>query len=145
MLSDSKKILENNIKDIVHEDTQRHEKTVDLTLNKVMKIKNRGSLDFGGSEYQPSDTEEIPPKKKTEDDKYGWWRLDEGIYLVEYNEKINRGNVWIQPHSRLIKTGAYTPGRIIEEEGKITGLLIVGDNGVDIKENARIATAYSFE
>lgn len=63
MLTDGKKIID-FVEGILHDDTQVHEKCIDLTVDKVMKVKDKGSLDFGGSEFQPSDTEEITPKKR---------------------------------------------------------------------------------
>lgn len=144
MLTNSEIII-SNIKDIIHEKTQRHENSIDLTVNKIMKLNNRGSLDFGGSEFKPSDVEEIPSEKKSTDDKYGWWNLEEGIYLLEFNEKLVKEHGLLQPLQRLIQTGSYIPTQIIEKEGEIQTILIVGKNGIDIKENARIAGLYQLK
>jgi hypothetical protein len=141
MLKESKEILK-NIKDVVHEKTQVHKKSVDLTVHKVSQIKNRGSLDFGGSEYKKSVLEEIPAEKKSDDDTYGWWKLEQGMYLVEFNEKLIENYAILQSIPRLLQTGSYLPMRIIEENKKIQSILTVGQKGVNIKENARIAALY---
>lgn len=143
-ISKSETVLE-RLEGIIHVPVQKQDKQIDLTLNEIYKISNRGKLDFGGSEFQPSDTEKINPEKKDQDDDYGWWSLDKGIYLIKYNEKITSPPVYIQPHKRLIRTGSYTTNRMINEKGKVIDLIIVGEKGVDIKENARIASAYNIE
>lgn len=144
MLSDSKKILE-KLEGILHEDTQKQEKSIDLTVDKIMKMKGKGSLDFGGSEFKPSNLEEIKPEKKNKEDDYGWWTLDKGQYIIKYNEKITDDWGLIQPHPRLLKTGCSTSTQIIEGKKELFDLLTVGDKGVDIKENARVATLYKIE
>lgn len=143
-ISKSETILE-KIDGILHEPTQKQDKQIDLSVNEIFKVNSRGKLDFGGSEYQPSKTIKINSEKKNEDDDYGWWNLKRGIYLVKYNEKIATSPVFIQPHKRLIKTGSYTTSRIIDEKGEINDLLFVGENGLDIKENARIATVFDIK
>lgn len=141
MLEESKTVL-NNIENVIHEKTQVHKKSIDLTITKVYTIKNRGSLDFGGSEFKKSELKEINPEKKTEDEKYGWWNLNQGTYIVEYNEALIKNSGIVQSIPRLLKTGCFIPMQIIEENDKIKSLLIVGPEGVDIKENARIAGLY---
>lgn len=138
MLSDSKDFL-SDLQNILHKETQLHEKNVDLTISKVFALKNKGKLDFGGSEFNKSDLKEIYPEKKSEEDKYGWWNLNQGVYLVEFNEELKKGFGIVQSINRLIQTGSFIPMRIVEGNNKIKSLLFVGDNGVDIKENARAA------
>jgi hypothetical protein len=144
MVKEGKEILK-NVKNVVHEKTQVHKTSIDLTVHKVYKIKNRGSLDFGGSEFKKSVLEEIPAEKKSDDDKYGWWKLEQGIYMVEFNEKLIENHAILQSIPRLIQTGSYLPMQIIEENNKIQSILTVGPKGVNIKENARIAALYQLK
>lgn len=141
MLEESKTVL-NSIENIIHEKTQVHKQRIDLTINKVYALKNRGSLDFGGSEFKKSELKEINSEKKYEDEKYGWWNLSQGNYIVQFNETLIKNYGIVQSLPRLLKTGCFIPMQIIEENDKIQSVLIVGPEGVNIKENARIAGLY---
>lgn len=141
MLEESKTVL-NSIENIIHEKTQVHKQRIDLTINKVYALKNRGSLDFGGSEFKKSELKEINSEKKYEDEKYGWWNLSQGSYIVQFNETLIKNYGIVQSLPRLLKTGCFIPMQIIEENDKIQSVLIVGPEGVNIKENARIAGLY---
>lgn len=126
----------------VHEETQVHERRVDLTAARIWRLQGRGQLDFGGSEYQPVPAEEISPKKRQPDDDYGWWTLDPGVYRVAFNERLTEGCALLQSLPRLRDAGAFTPARVVEAGKDIAALLVVGDSGVAIKENARLAGLY---
>lgn len=144
MLKESKEILK-NINDVVHEKTQVHKTSIDLTVRRIYQVKNRGRLDFGGSEFKKSEIKEITAEKKSDDDKYGWWKLEQGIYIVEFNEKLIEDYAILQSIPRLLQTGSYLPMQIIEENNKIQSVLTVGPQGVNIKENARIAGLYQLK
>lgn len=111
----------------------------------MYSVKNKGSLDFGGNEFKKSELKEIIAEKNSEDDKYGWWNLKQGMYLVEFNEKLMEKYAILQSIPRLLQTGCYLPMQIIEKNNKIQSLLTVGLQGVNIKENARIATVYQLK
>jgi hypothetical protein len=122
--------------------------SLDLTVRKIFKIDSPGSLDFGGSEYRPSETQLINPKIK-DDPKYGWWTLTKGHYRIEYNETLPCENCLaiVFPHQRLQLAGCSHSPFIIQtsaESKLIQGSLVVGYDGVRIKENARISTAITF-
>lgn len=51
----------------------------------------------------------------------------------------------IQPHSRLLRAGGSVPTRIVENDGPLLDLLTVGKQGIDIKENARVAHLYKLQ
>jgi deoxycytidine triphosphate deaminase len=141
MLSNSKDFL-SNIENVIHEKTQVHKKSIELTVKNIFEIKNAGSLDFGGSEVDEAEFVKISVEKKSEKDKYGWWHLEQGVYLVEFNEKLTRDYGLVQSISRLLLTGCFIPMQIFQKNDRLQNLLVVGDNGVDIKENARIAGFY---
>lgn len=132
------------LEDIVYADKQILDDGIHLTVNKVLNLTKRGDIDFGGSEYKESQTREIPPVKRSPDDKYGWWSLPEGEYLIVYNEKIRdsipqEDIIFLQPALRLVRNGSYHPTLIINNQGSITTTLFVGKKGLKIKENARIS------
>lgn len=122
--------------------------SIDLTVHAILEMKpTLAVLDFGGSEYQGTEREPIPPRL-ADDPKYGWWQLKTGHYFVQYNETPPaKGITIVYPHERLIRAGCYHTPFVIapssSEPTKITleSLLVVGSNGVRIKENARISTA----
>jgi len=144
MLLDNEKIME-NMDNILHKETQRQKNHIDLTVTKIFHVIDRGSLDFGGSEYIESNIEELFAEKKSEDDKYGWWHLDHGTYLIEFNEKLIKEFGIIQSLPRLMKTGCFLPMQIVHPSSKMISLLRVGEHGVDIKENARVAGLFSLQ
>jgi hypothetical protein len=132
------------LKDVIYKDKQVLEDGAHITVKKVFNFRERGNIDFGGGEYKECEIAEINPEERSVDDKYGWWRLEEGEYLIEYNEKLKdsipEGDIIIiQPAKRLIMNGAYHPTLIIGESGCIRTILYVGENGLNIKENARIS------
>lgn len=139
--------LESYWKNLVYIPKQIRDYFLDLTVKKIFSLKTQGSLDFGGSEYQPSEIQSI--KSMIEDDpQYGWWSLLKGCYMVEYNEMLQKkGQAIVYPHHRLLMTGCFHSPFIVKsskEPSPINGMLIVGDNGIRVKENARISTALTF-
>ena len=131
------------VKGLIHEKTQIQEHAVDLTLRSVFKLTERGSLDFGGSEYKPCEGDKIAPQKRKPEDKYGWWELDAGDYVLEYNETIvlseNMMGI-LQPHHRLVMAGAvHNDHLLIYPDHHPAALLHVGPRGLSIKENARVS------
>ncbi|MGB2599421.1 MAG: dCTP deaminase [Candidatus Omnitrophota bacterium] len=134
---------------LISEKHQAHKYSVDLTVSKVLAVNKGGDLDFGGSEEKKALTEELKPEKRTPEDKYGWWTLTAGEYIVRFNEKIkipeNRLCI-LQPLPRTMKAGAihsvqvFLSGENIEEV-----VLLVGKSGLNIKENARISSLMCME
>lgn len=118
---------------------------VDLTVKEIRKVNSGGALDFGGSEFQEASTTLLEPKKESAEEPYGWWKLGQGNYLMRFNEKIdlkNHGVIVIFPHSRLLAAGGSHPPVAQDEPAEdIQVLLTVGDEGLAIKENARVSKA----
>lgn len=142
-------ILEENWENLIYPPKQLVGNTLDLTVKKIYSLKKRGTLDFGGSEYQPADLEPLSPKLE-DDPKYGFWILSTGSYVVEYNENLikNEYLAIVYPHQRLLHTGCFHPSFIVDpsrNSHSIQGLLSVNAQGVRIKENARISTAITFK
>ena len=135
--------IEKNILNLVYKGKQFHGKTLFLTLKEVFRITGKGKVDFGGSEFVEADREIIEPVKKIPEDQYGWWDLDPGTYHVKFNESFEFEKEMlyiITPSKRILSNGAYHPTSVtIESKYSPSALLIVGGNGIAIKENARIS------
>ncbi len=139
-------IFDNFLMESVYQDTQEEKYSVSLTANKIYRFRGRAELDFGGGEYSPAGREEIQPEKRAPEDDYGWWNLEEGAYLLELNEKLCvpiGGVAVLQPHSHLLENGASHPTVMREEtdnQAAVRVPLEVPENGLAIKENARVST-----
>ncbi len=131
------------IKNLVHNDTQTGEDKVYLTVKQIYSLDKKGSLDFGGSELNLAKRKPLLPKKKLTEDKYGWWNLNQGTYLVEFNEQIelrDKEIAILESREELLQNGCFHPLRIITPEEKLSFFpLNVGYQGIDIKQNARIS------
>lgn len=129
---------------IIYEDVQVKEEEIHLTVKSIYKYKDRGELDFGGSEYSDANIIELPTKKRRTSDDYGWWFLDSGEYYLEYNEEITgkpggKSLFIVEPLKRLTRNGASHPIFTVNEKGELFTVLKVGENGINIKENSRIS------
>ncbi len=132
------------ISNIIHEKKQVEDYGVFLTIGKVFQFAGKGEIDFGDSEYKESEIKEVNPVKRNSEDKYGWWNLPHGEYLIEFNEELHKllpaaKLVILQPSERLTLNGAFHTTKVIEKKGKIRLTLYIGKNGINIKENARVS------
>lgn len=132
------------ISNIIYEKKQVEDHSIYLTISKIFRFTGKAELDFGGSEYKESEIQKIEPVKRKEEDKYGWWDLSGGEYLIEFNEELqdvlpSAKLVILQPSERITLNGAFHPTKVIEKKGKIKVTLYIGKNGINIKENARIS------
>jgi deoxycytidine triphosphate deaminase len=132
------------ISNIIHEKKQVEDYGVYLTIGKIFRFTDKAEIDFGGSEYKESELAEITPVKRNGEDKYGWWDLTGGEYLIEFNEELQKllpaaELVILQPSERITANGAFHTTKVLEKKGKIKVTLYVGKNGIKIKENARVS------
>lgn len=118
---------------------------VDLTVAKILKFKEAGSLDFSNKERVIPETREIIPEKKNQEDKYGWWNLSAGIYKVKTNEAVNLPNNLIAlafSRTSILRMGCFTAHGVWDAgfsgKGEFT-LTVQNSEGVKIKQNARIS------
>jgi deoxycytidine triphosphate deaminase len=134
---------------LIHPPTQIHDYAVDLTVAQVYRVAGGGNLDFGGSEFAEAPREPLEPQLVKPDDKYGWWELPPGTYIVRYNEAVDpgeRGIAFIQPHERTLLAGAYHPAFHFRGRREVLEtLFIVGEGGCRLKENSRISKLLIFE
>lgn len=130
---------------IVHEPTQTEGRGLDLTVADIHAVARPGRVDFGGGELETAETVPHDTEKRNADDDYGWWNLDAGQYLLEYNESLTAEDmvVTVQTRTELLERGAFHPTL------QVTGLprvpLSVGGEGIRIKENARVSTIVGAE
>lgn len=131
------------LKNLVHEETQVHAESVHLTVRAISRLATTGSLDFGGSEFTTGEKVTLAPEKMKPDDKYGWWLLATGQYLVEYNEELTLPPQHlgiIQPLERTIESGVTHDTRFFtSEHARLLSIIHVCEGDVRIKENARIS------
>ncbi len=135
--------IKNFIEGFIYEKKQVNSFSFDLTIKTISQLKSEAHLDFGGSEFKEAKKIKIEPIKESKEEKYGWWLLEKGEYLIEYNEtlKIPQDKVGIiQPHLRIIMGGAFHPTLIVTSaDSQVRNILRVGEKGLRIKENARIS------
>lgn len=133
---------------IVHADTQQHTHRVDLTAAAILEPSAAGELDFGGGEFRPAETRRMKPQKRDEDDDYGWWELEGGSYRVRFNEQVKAPRelfMLLTPHRHLSLAGAVADSLLIAPEEEPDALALnfrAPDAGLNIKENARMASLY---
>ena len=129
--------------DLVHLDTQRAAVGLDLTVAAVYRVTGPGSLDFGGSEEEAADREEVLPRRRRTDDAYGWWELRAGRYVIRYNESLELADgqiAQILPLERLLRAGSHHPTFVVDGPREtLETLLVVGEAGCDLKENCRMS------
>lgn len=139
-----KELYEKSIKGYPKFDLQFDGNSFELTLAKVFDISEKGSLDFSDNERVIPETTEIAPVKKSEEDKYGWWRLEKGVYKILFNETLELPEDFsadLYTRKSLLDCGAYAPEIRLEKgyKGDIHGILVIENpKGIDIKQNARI-------
>lgn len=126
---------------IIHEETQLAEKGVDLTVNSIAKPGSATDLDFGGGEEKIGESEKVTPKKRNENDKYGWWNLEERLYIIDFNEEIDVAEATgtVVPLDRLTKGGSFHGALIFRGQLESNPVLFVNSAGLNLKENARIS------
>lgn len=134
---------------LVHLDTQKAAVGLDLTVGSVYRLTGPGSLDFGGSELEAAQKQEMEPELRHQDDDYGWWELDAGTYLVRYNESLSLDSgrwAYLLPHERLLMAGASHAAFVVDgPRDPLETLLSVGPAGCNLKENCRLSRVVVME
>ncbi|MFB6098827.1 MAG: deoxycytidine triphosphate deaminase, partial [Salinibacter sp.] len=114
---------------LVHLDTQRAKRGIDLTVDTVFRTTGHGQLDFGGGEFQAAPQERIEPVLDDPEDDYGWWTLEKGAYLIQYNESLHLNDeeqAAVTPLERTLHAGAHH-GTFVLDDGRdpVETLLVV--------------------
>jgi len=129
---------------IIYAERQRQKRSFDLTVKVICRLKLPGALDFGGSEFKPTEVEVQKERRRNPGDKYGWWELSPGGYMVRFNETLSLPEGYVAmlvPHERLLRAGGTHP-LLFLQTGEVPSEvpLVVPSVGLQIKENARIST-----
>ncbi len=148
MLPLNNKEIEQVWRNLVYAPKQVNNNSLELTIKSIHTFVERGQVDFGGGEYLEAKHKQLDPELE-KDPKYGWWNLDKGNYLTQYNETIDKPLylALISPHKRILLTDAFHPTFIWlpKEKGQpIFTILQVGEKGIRLKENARFSIALTF-
>lgn len=141
--------LSKQFSNIIHHPTQQGSLTFDLTVREIHRFTARGSLDFGGSEFEPAPTEPLEAAKDNPEADYGWWELEAGMYQALLNETLNTDNDTLAVlglHAHGQRSGLLGSTQLVTaSSGKaLTFPFRVPEAGCRIKENARIAVAAVF-
>ena len=135
--------LADQLDGLVHLDTQRAPSGIDLTVDALFRTTGHGQLDFGGGEFKPASREPLTPVLDDPEDDYAWWTLEEGAYVVRYNESLSLQHgqqARLSPLERTLHAGAHHGTFILDEErDPLETLLVVTRMGCRIKENARVS------
>lgn len=142
-----KKLIEN----FINLDKQLTPNGFDLTVSKIFEFLEHGQIDFSNKERKLPQTKEILPVMESENDKYGWWKLQKGVYKVMTNEIVNMPSdlaALAFTRTSLLRMGAFTQNGVWDAgfSGKSEFILVV-DNpfGIKIKQNARIVQLVFFK
>lgn len=132
------------VDDIVHEPTQTDGRGLDLTVAGISRVAEPGRVDFGGGELTAAELEAVETERRNPDDDYGWWNLESGRYLIEYNESLtvpSDERLVLQTRDELLARGTFHPTLRVESLDRVP--LVVGGAGLRLKENARVSTLLS--
>jgi hypothetical protein len=136
---DIEDVFDNWLDGTVHRGKQVDTLGVHVTVASIQKTHARGMLDFGGSEYKEAAAHPLAIDEHRPNDKYGWWRLEEGVYVVVFNESVREGAppLLLTSSQRLLSCGAGIAACVCGS-GPLRSVLTVPAAGVNVKENARI-------
>ena len=127
---------------------QVHAFHAELTASRIYGLNPTGAVDFGGTELLPAEPVPLSTHKKHSQDRYEWWTLLHGAYLVECNESMKLDSdeiALLEPHERLLKAGGAHDSRYLRGSMSPVYLMLNVPTGkVEIKQNARISTLRVF-
>jgi deoxycytidine triphosphate deaminase len=127
---------------------QVHGYAIDLTAKQIYGLDPSGQVDFGGTEYSASALLPVASLRRNPEDRYQWWDLARGAYIVEFNENLALAPdeiAILEPDERLIRCGAFHGTTFLRGQGeRLETLLIVGTLSVLIKQNARVSRVRVF-
>jgi len=134
------KIFDELLEGTLQKATQVDARGVHLTVAEVMPVHGRGDVDFGGSEMKAAHVNPLEPVEHKPGDRYGWWRLEAGAYIVRFNEKIKAGAapMLLVSNERLLSCGCHVAATMAGP-GEVRTVLSVPHVGLRMKQNARIA------
>jgi len=139
-------LIENHqlITEYVDLDKQVQSSGFDLSLKEVHNITGSGSIDFSNKERVIAEYEALPL------DSDGWWSLQQGCYMIVYNEVVSmpldvsaiaRSRSTVLRNGATVETAVWDPGY----KGRSSSLLVVHNRrGLKLKKDARVAQLIFF-
>jgi len=122
---------------------QVHAYSIDLTAKQIYALDPAGQVDFGGTEYSASARVPVASLRRNREDRYEWWDLSRGAYMLEFNENLALAPneiAILEPDERLVRCGATHPTAFLRGQGeRLETMLMVGTLNVHIKQNARVS------
>ena len=125
-------------------DKQLQPSGFDLSLSEVLEYEGGGSVDFSNVER------EIARTKPLEPDELGWYTLQQGCYVIVYNEVVKipldlvalaRSRSTMLRNGAAVETAVWDPGY----QGRSSSLLVVHNpRGIRLKRDARVAQLVFF-
>lgn len=128
---------------LIHEPTQTDGPGLDVTASTIYSITEPGRVDFGGGELVSANLRPVETERRNPEDEYGWWNLEAGQYLLEYNERLDgklEETLVLQTRDAVRARGAFHPTLFVTSLEPVP--LAVGDGGIRLKENARVSTLF---
>ena len=133
-------LFDNWLEGTIHRDSQVDAHGVHLTVAEILSPHSRGRIDFGGKELKACSLHPLELSEHSPGDRYGWWRMEGGGYVVRFNETLKAGAppVLLVSNQRLLSCGCSVAPAIFTG-GEIRSVLTVPGTGAAIKQNSRIA------
>jgi hypothetical protein len=117
--------------------------SVHLTVANIFSLDPTGKVDFSGSDYVAAGKVPMATLRRHPEDRYGWWELGRGSYIVEYNEKLELCTdelALVEAHERLRRAGgSHATMSFRGRVAPVEALLEVGALRLELKQNARIS------
>ena len=127
---------------------QVHAFALNLSARQIYALDPSGQVDFGGTEYAPCGRTAVASLRKQREDKYEWWDLSRGCYILEFNEGLKLADneiAILEPDDRLLRAGATHSTTFLRGQGeRLETLLVVGTMSIQIKQNARVSRVRIF-
>ena len=126
------------VEGLIDRSAQLQPNGIDLTLNSIRRFCTEGHIGFDNTERK------LPSYESVDFDTAGWAHLDQGSYIVTFNEKINMPDNLIalaRPRSSILRSGASIESAVWDAgySGRSESLLVVfNKSGLKLSKNARI-------
>jgi dUTP pyrophosphatase len=124
--------------------TQLQPNGIDLRVERIQRLTTSARLGRADASREPAARETL------ETDADGWWDLDQGAYVITYEEKVNLPSDLMalsRPRSSLLRSGVAIHGAIWDAgySGRGEGLLVVMDrHGYHLQRGARVVQLVFF-
>jgi dUTP pyrophosphatase len=145
--SEIRKLIEERqlITDYIDLERQLQPSGFDLSLSEVLAYQGGGTVDFSNAERTIAETTPLEP------DEDGWYILQQGCYMIVYNEVVRipldvvafaRSRSTLLRNGAAVETAVWDPGY----QGRSSSLLVIHNpSGVRLKRDARVVQLIFFD